>query len=314
MSIRGTRARIPTAIGGVACVCLFFLISLTWLAHLAEANSGIDSLAPKFEILDRPKAHYKLDDIIHYRIQIRWPASGIPLRMKPPELNVLNLKLLGVSEESVAKKKDSGTQAESEHILNFKFKALKPGAAKINYISLEWSTEEGAAAAKIRLPGTDFRVHKGFPLKTAAASLGSLLAVGAGGWAVFKRLRRKAASLTSLPEPPLSFHDQLLNRLNESHSEWKLSGRNREFLRELGRVAEHYLKRELDWDREKHSYADLKRLAESKWTHKEAALLSSLIQEIEYQKFSGAKLDAGTLENAYQTLFSFIEQKRIISA
>src|SRR3989338_61521 len=65
-------------------------------------HSGNDLATPTLRILEQPSGTYGIEDVIRYSIQVVWPALTQQIRMKPPELDLTNLQLLGIKQETIS--------------------------------------------------------------------------------------------------------------------------------------------------------------------------------------------------------------------
>ena len=87
---------------------------------------------------------------------------------------------------------------------------------------------------------------------------------------------------------------------------------HKEFLGELIHSLKQYSSQKLDWNPSQGGYNALQKKAEEKWSKKEARELSELLGRLEYQRFSGDSFEREKFVALYQSLYSFIEQRKIV--
>lgn len=297
-------------------IALFLPVYFHVSAAIAQVSNHATSepVPPVLTVLERPKSSYHLDDVITYRIQVQWPETYSDIRMRPPDIDLFNLKLIGVSQETVSDSQTTLDPHENEQILNFNFRGLEPGPARIEQISLKWSRADGAIGSELRVPGFNLTIRRPVPWRFVLPVPAAIATAGIF-FLVFVLKRSFHKHRPGVPPPVFpSIAEVQLDHLRQLYSEWKGSGNNQQFLDRLTRIIERYLAQELDWHFGRDSYNELQLKAQAKWSRKDSLSLGELVKKLEYQKYSGTILDSKELDTLYQNLCTFIERKRIISS
>jgi len=278
-------------------------------ADLTNQTSGT-ILGPTLKGIDSPKETYKLDDTIYYKVRLQWSKREQTLRMKPPDIELVNLELLSVSEESVASSRDGGPGNKIERVLNFKFRALAPGPAAIKNITLEWNSENSFVTTKLSIPGLELKIERQFPWWLAGAALSAIL-VGVGSVFGIASVRRRklAQPQRSVPSTESAV---ILNELHDTYQKWNADQNHQQFFNALSVLSERFLSHELNWHPSGEDDTDLEAKILKKWTRKDYAIIKGMLRMLEEYRFSGVSLERKEIEDLYQTLKSFIERKRII--
>ena len=275
-------------------------------------NSTPELLPPALTILERPKTSYRIGDVITYRVQVRWTQTDPDLRMRPPAVDLFNLKLIGITEETASGANGSGASDQNQHVLSFNFRALEPGPARIEPISLKWTRSHDAIGSQLTVPGFDLTIRRTIPLVWfLLAVIGT--AIGGTSLLLMKHVLHKPSTQVP-PSPTRSFAELELDELRVRYAEWKKGGNHQEFLDAVTRIVERYLTQELGWHFGRDSYNEFKIKAEAKWVRKDAVVMWDTLKKLEYQRYSGISSDEKELEQMYKDIFSFITRKRVISS
>ncbi|MBI4358574.1 MAG: hypothetical protein HY584_04675 [Candidatus Omnitrophica bacterium] len=294
-------------------LCFVLLMGVLSNTHLeAETAPPIpEREAPSIQTLERPNSFYETGEIIVYKVLVRWPSAGERIRMSPPELELENLELAGVGQESVSDQEGSSFLKPMEQILTFRFIAKEPGHASIKQFLLRWNEGEGESTHALSIPPIELTIKprpKIFSLYHVLS--GSLL----GGCFIvallvmFYRKRRK-----KLPaHPSRSLEEIILEKFQTSCNRWKHQGVDSIFLGELEHSLKEYVAQKLDWNPFEGSYNDLQNRAEMKWSKREASHLVDLFRALEEERFSGANRENQKLLELFQSLYSFVEGKKTL--
>ncbi len=259
-------------------------------------------VSPELGHVDLPKSIYRIDETIPYQVVVKWPEPPVDVRMNSPELNLENLELIGVGQETLSKPGDS---AGEEQVLTLRFKAPKKGPAKINSVTLLWTQGGGISTSSLKIPSVELTIKNkpinpwiwicGIALSTLAI-LGSLL--------LFRK--KKPVSAPVIPKTPEELYLTKINELKNSGFE----GRN--LLNDLTRLLERYLQEKFNWNRSQEDYNALQKKAEKSWDKKEVGELKELFDKIEFMRFSGSEPQQNELITLYQSARSFIERKIVV--
>jgi len=296
----------PRALGLLLLIVIGVFRILTGFADVTN-GTGQDSITPTWEVLEFPHATYGFGDTITFRVRLGWPETEDSLRLDQPDLDLDNLELIGISEET---RSETNPSEIGKHILDFSFRAIKPGVARINRIGLRWKDSKGEISSRISIPGLSFIIKPKPRLWFYVASVGAVFLLGASGalgWYVFQRPKHKRDQ----PET-ISFLETFLNDLKNTKAEWQFKGNDEKFLSEIFRIADLFLSQELDWHLKRESYNALKERAEGKWTRREVITITRFLDRLKQERFSGEIPKRDEIEATYHILFSFIEQKKVI--
>ncbi len=306
------RARYWATVIGFA----IFLASGTAKAEIPLDNSIQTApqpppISPQLEKLEQPTKTYRPGETIAYRIFVRWPSQEIDdFRLSPPDLNLENLELLGVSQETVSKPEGADQNKGLVQVLTFRFTAQKPGKASANRFLLRWIQGGGTFTNELVIPELELTIAKP-PLPWLRIGIigGGALVIISIPLLLVSFLKKKKP----LQEAPvLSPEDRSLEQLRESRAQWETNTKHQEFLSELTRFLQQYSSQKLDWNPSQDGYNALQKKAGEKWSKKDAQELTDLLQNIDSQRFSGASLQQEKLIELYQGIYSFIEKKKIV--
>ncbi len=295
--------------------CVAFLIVGTVNAETPPDNPvqivQLAPISPKLEKLEQPKKMYRLGEIITYRVFVRWPSLEIDeFRLSPPELNLENLELLGVSQETVSEPGETEQSKGLVQVLTFRFTAQKPGKASANRFLLRWIQGNGILTNELVIPELELTITQPSLPWSHIAIMGGSILLGLGLLFTVLFLFKKKKPLQEIPA--LLFEDKALEQLRGIRTRWESNEIHQEFLSELIRLLQRYSSQKLDWNPSQDSYNALQKKAGEKWSKKEAQELSDLLQNLEYERFSGVTLEREKLVALYQAIYSFIEQKKIV--
>ena len=301
-----------------------WLITLGLITLLGIRNASADiaqsqetlpfAVIPSLESSERPSGAYHPGQDIPYRIRIHWSSTTEEIRMRPPDLNLQNLELSGVSQETVSQPERSEATGEHEQILTFHFKAQKPGPAKVDGFSLRWIQGDGTATSDLAIPPLELRITPSPKLRIQSLAIGGGLLLLTGTAISFLiRVLRKTKKQGAIKAPTKPLEEAVLDELHKVRTTWETNTSQKELLGELTHVLQSYCHQKLDWNpSHQGGYNDLQKKAEVKWSKKEARELTELFRLLEYERFSGAQTDREKLLACYQTLCSFVERRRVI--
>ncbi len=268
---------------------------------------------PKLESVEQPSKAYRPGEVISYHVLISWPVQIESLRLKPPDLNLENLELLGVSQETASEPEKPGeNRGEFKQLLTFRLAAQKPGHATVNHFLLRWTQDNETIVSELLIPSMELTI---MPLPFPWARTILILSAGVFGAlalpiSIFLMIKKKKSSLQV--SPPQSLEESTLERLRTSHLQWEIKAVHQEFLGELTHLLEQYSSQKLDWNPSQESYNALQKKAQEKWSKKDSEELGKLLYHIEYERFSGTRLEREKLATLYQTIYSFIERRKIV--
>ena len=270
------------------------------------------SVSPELKKVEPPNQKYRPGEEINYQITIRWPDQTNDLRLSPPELTLENLELLGISQETISGSETGEQDKGQEQVLTFRFAAQKPGHAVVNRFALRWIQNEGAITSELTIPPFKLTIVK------PRTSWSKIAFIAAGGTAaigiliIFTFILRRKKDLVEQKIPVQSLEERALEELRQSRAKWERTAKHSEFLSELIRLIGGYAGQKLDWNPTQDGYNALQKKAEAKWAKKEARELGELFHNLEFQRFSGIQPEREQLVALYQTIYSFIEQRKIV--
>ena len=268
-------------------------------------------ISPRLEKTEQPNKTYRLGETISYRVLINWSAQVEDLRLSPLDLNLENLELLGVNQETVSEPEKTGEIEGFKQILTFRFTPQKPGRAAINHFLLRWTQASDSITSELVIPSVELTIiPPPFPWIRIIIFLTSVLGVLALPISILMVVKKKKSSLQT--SPPQSLEESTLERLRTSHFQWETKAVHQEFLGELIRLLEQYFSQKLDWNPSQESYNALQKKAQAKWSKKDGEELGKLLQNIEYERFSGMQPEREKLAALYQAIYSFIERRKIV--
>ena len=257
-------------------------------------------VSPTLESLERPAAHYRLDDIIEYRVKIKWPEVVTGIRMSSPQMVLENLELIGVGEEAVS--------GMIEEILTLRFKGLHPGPAKISSLTLEWIQADGISTSRLNVPPVELIIKKPANLLLWIGIASSILIAFGLGFLLF-RLKKKSAEIVQTPE---SVEESYLRQLDTLKNSISGNPNTKIFLNDLMKLLERYVQQKFDWNQSQEDYNALHKKVDRVWGSKEVKEIQNLFEKIEYNRFSGSELKQEELISLFQSVRSFIERKKVI--
>lgn len=257
-------------------------------------------VSPTLESLERPADHYQLDEIVEYRIKVKWPEEVTGIRMNSPQMVLENLELIGIGEEAVS--------GMIEEILTLRFKGLHSGPAKISSLTLEWIQADGISTSRLNVPPVELTIKKpANPLLWIGIASGTLVTFGVG-FLVF-RLKKKTAEVVQIPE---SLEESYLRQLDALKNSISGNSNSKVLLNDLMKVLERYVQQKFDWNHSQEDYNALHKKADQAWGSKEVKEIQNLFEKIEYSRFSGSELKQEELISLFQSVRSFIERKKVI--
>lgn len=262
-------------------------------------------ISPSLENAHTPKTRYHLDETIVYEVIVKWPEQPEQIRMVSPEMELENLELLGVGQESISSGAESN---EFEQLLSLRFKPLKTGRVHIQSLVLKWVQGDGLATTELKIPSLELTVSQN-PLTWLKWS-----GVGAGTVAFLIALLiwvLKKRKKSNQPSREVSLEELFLKQLEEKYASPQRQN-SRIFLAELTKIAEQYLSQKLDWNQGKEDYNALKIKAEKMWGKSDARLLKELLEKLEYTRFSGDTPDLHETSNLYESIYHLIQQRQTI--
>ena len=259
-------------------------------------------VSPELNHTNPPKSVYQLDEIIPYQVSVKWPEPPVDARMNSPEMLLDNLELVGVGQETVS---NSDEDLGEEQLLTLRFKALKPGPAKVSSLVLIWAQAGGISTSTLKIPPVQLTIQKKSNL---IPWFGGGIVIATLSAAVILLIRRKKRHSAQAVTPKT-----LEERIVVQFDHVKNSGvRGRDFLNELSRVLERYLQEKFDWNRSQEDYNALQKKAEKNWDKKEVREIKDFFEKIDFYRFSGSGLSEEELINLFQSARSFVERKVIV--
>jgi hypothetical protein len=216
-----------------------------------------------------------------------------------------------VSEEASSDAERTNRTTAETQILNFQFQPLAPGLARINRIALEWTQESGVVSSKLTVPGTELKIDRPFPRWIPISVIGAGIAIGVT-FALRRFWSSRQATPTVTSAPTLTLSQQLLSDLRQVHESWRVSGETEKLLSAVTAAAHQFLAQELHWHAGRDNYNALSERASQKWTSKDARNIKSVLEQIEFIKYSGSDLSSRDLDELYQNVYKLIDQKQII--
>lgn len=280
------------------------------LGEMAPTVTAPKLVSPELESVERPKKEYLLHEIISYQIKIKWPELPANVRMVSPQLELENLELIDIGQETVSRPRDPGDSSEIEQILTVQLKAQKPGPAKINTLILQWTQGDGLMSSSLKIPSTDIVIKKQFPFYVV---LWSSLAIIFFSLMMFILGRRKKKIQEDQSETVTSLETNSLNELNSVKEKFAANVlTDKIFLDQTVQILEHYLKQKFDWNRHQEDYNALQKKTEKYWEKTEIRALIDLFEKVQFSRFSGAGMNREELMSLFTSIYSFIERKRVI--
>src|SRR3989338_5026384 len=84
---------------------VFFVFSALFpIPSSSGDETDLLSVSPTVSILEQPRGAHPINEFILYQIRLNWPKNSIQnFRLEAPEVQLDNLDLIGVSQESTSK-------------------------------------------------------------------------------------------------------------------------------------------------------------------------------------------------------------------
>ena len=299
---------------------LWLFLALASTNVFAQSNETIQTekpselvpskiVSPELASVKRPNDKYNLNDEIIYEIKVKWPEPVSDVRMSSPQMMLENLELVGVGQEAVSNSGQSARDSTSEQLLTLRFKAQKPGPAKINSLILKWTQAEGASLSSLKIPPVEISVRKPVNSLLLIFTVGFLF-ITTGIILVFIfRIKKKSKFV---PMKTQSAEELYLDELDRLKSLPSSNTNSNHFLNDLTRILDRYVQQKCDWIHSQEDYNTLQKKAEKLWDKKEVRILKELFNQIEYCRFSGAELKQNELMMLVESARSFIERKKVI--
>lgn len=260
-------------------------------------------ISPELESVERPSGQYKLDDIITYQVKVKWPEHSSEIRMSSPRMDLENLELIGVSEETVS---GPGRDADSEleQILILRFQAQKEGPAKINSLILEWTQAGGTLASSLKIPSVELMIQKRKNPVIWISVFGFLCIVLVVSLFFIRRKNKKAMPVSQSQTIEEQYLSQLGHIKNSPDKDWS----GKEMLVHLDAVLEQYIRQKFNWIRGQEDYNAL----QNKIDKKEISQIKEFFDKMEYLRFSSSELKREEFISLFEKVQMFIERRKVI--
>ena len=297
----------------IGFVVICFLLTATARAFALTPESVITEppSPPALETIEKPRESYALSELIFYRVRITWPQTNEKARLGSPDLDLVNLELIGVSQEAASASVESGAQDKFEQILTFKFRAQKAGPASINRITIPWLFADGSFSGNLTVAPIEITIRKSWkmPVLVAAFTLtavGGIVLLG-----MLARTRQKKRSDEAASPAVKSIEEDALEELSKARGAWEADRKGSDFSNRTTQIFKHYISLKLDWNPALGDYNALYEKAGLSWSKKEAERLKELFQNLEFQRFSGQQEQAAKMTALYESICSFVTQKKM---
>lgn len=275
-------------------------------------SADVSDESPSLYVVEKPAGKYRLGEPIFYRLRIDWPQSAPleNLRLQDPEIQLSNLELASVGQESVSESVKNEVHKTVSQLLTFRFKSLKPGPARIDRLKLRWKLENESASIRLTVPAIDLQITGGMIPKSAGWIFCVLAVASGAGICILMRTRSQKMNRTKIEsaQPAPSLEESILSQIREAFALFKRNGKRTQLIESFNRLFRHYAAEKLNWHPKQSGYNELLKRAEEHWPKKEAQELGQIMAALERQRFSGAGSE-NDLMALYQRLTSFIERK-----
>ena len=262
-------------------------------------------VSPSLESARSPKTEYSLNEPIIYEVKVRWPETPEQVRMGSPEMELDNLELIGVGAETAS---DAESTSVFDQLLTLRFKALHPGEAKINSLTLTWSQNDGLSTSRLKIPAQEFKIVNQKSYLFWLVLIFPLAGLALGG-IYFKS---KSSQKKNQAEANISLEELIQRKLKNVKSSWDQNQNHQVFLIEITKNLQDYLSQKLSWNQGQEDYNAFQIKAEKLWDKKEAKELRELLQNLEFKRYSGSELRADELSSLFQFVYSFVEHKKMV--
>ena len=285
---------------------MFFVFSALFpIPSSSGDETDLLSVSPTVSILEQPRGAHPINEFI-----LNWPKNSIQnFRLEAPEVQLDNLDLIGVSQESTSKSNTQETHNEASQTLTFQFRARKTGAARVNRLELRWTSNNGAVSSQLMVPPIDIEIVSStkskYQLLAIGVTLFSLIIIVSGVLtyqAMQKTKRIKTESHQTVEALILKqFHD-VFDIFQQNDDKSKL-------VEALHELFHQYLAEKLDWHPKQTGYNELLKKAEEQWSKKDARELEELMNEFDIQRFSGVACSREDLLKFYRQVSAFVERR-----
>jgi|GEM_PF-1811483 len=283
-----------------------------------EPDPGISNAPPQVELKRWvEKEAYRVDEVIPFRLLIRWKENMGEVKYRPPLLPLENLTLIETA-QTVETRIESQNQIHEKTLL-YRFKPLKPGRASIGRFVFEYTIPDSARPEQIEVSSSVFDikplpnlfgVHYSFPIVLGATS--SLFFFGA--LFLVLKLRSKRQIMRMELRDTVSLEEGHLSELETLEILLK-NGHRREYVLGLSDLMRKYLKYKFQLNS-----ANLGGLEIYEWierrrdiSHEEKNKIRFILERLSESQFAGAEPNIDEVCDIKQKIKAFIHEKKLVS-